>query len=260
MTCFHSVVIETTHHLNFLPYLLTKSCARCLTFHYSCSLPTFPWPRGRFIGTQLTVSNMVGQKDPGSHSTLSVAQHHQSHSCRWDRSPVQLAFSENPDTAKWVSFYSEPSSQLLCTSFLLGTEHSGGGDEGTCVHYAFPSAFLFWFPYSLLHWPQSVFCSNGHLKLLLAMSSRSSFCHRQWTLLCLYLMGWLKEFEANMFPNFKVTYLTSHLPGGSSKVCFLDSAPDSLLNLDFLRVPAWDLLLLFSLHPLIEWYHLLPWL
>lgn len=40
----------------------------------------------------------------------------------------------------------------------------------------------------------------------------------------------LKEFEAGIFPNFQVACLTSHLPGGSSRVCFLDSTPDWLLN------------------------------
>ena len=35
----------------------------------------------------------------------------------------------------------------------------------------------------------------------------------------------LKEYAAVIFPNFQVAFLNSHLPGGSSKVCFSDSPP-----------------------------------
>lgn len=37
----------------------------------------------------------------------------------------------------------EPSSQLLCTFFLLDFEDLGGGDEARCLQHAFPSAFPF---------------------------------------------------------------------------------------------------------------------
>lgn len=70
----------------------------------------------------------------------------------------------------------------------------------------------------------------------------------------------LKEFEAGLFPDFKLACLTPHFPGASSRACFSDSAPDWLPNLDFLEVQVWDLPPLYSLPPVIEWSSLLPWL
>lgn len=250
MTCFFSAVTEATPHLDFPPSLLYKSWSRSLTLHYSLfPFPLFTDPLAGLQALNSFCPTWWGWKGPGGHCTLSVS-HHQSCPCRWNRSPVTGTFWKPGQGRIRVPLSWALLSAPLGTSSIWALEMQ----EEEVRERGFSVSFLPWFPFclpwSLLHTPQSVFCSDTHQKLLLVMSPRPSLHRGQWTALCLYLMVSVINFEAGILPNFKVACLASGLPGGSSQVCFSDSAPEWLLNLDFLGVQAGDLPLLFSLCPL----------
>lgn len=188
MTLFSSAVIETTHHLNFLPCLLSKSLSRRLTFHYSPFLfPLFPDPMAGVEALNSFCPTRWGKKGPGAtppslwqHTINHVLVGGTGHLSQWPSPKTQTGQNKSPFPRSLFSTSVHiPSSWTLK---IFGRSR-WGQVPSMCLSFSISlSEFPILCPTYLNLFSSPTLTGNCSWQT----SPRSSSCHRQCTPLSLF--------------------------------------------------------------------------